>query len=73
MLKNNFFSTIKQNSVTIAPTLPMPDYRTLNPIGHQEQMTSPRYAPKSTMKRIVIIGSSGSGKSTLARQLGKPK
>lgn len=70
MFKNNFFSTLKQNSATTASTLPMPNYRTLNPIGHQDQMISPRYASKSSMKRIVIIGSSGSGKSTLARQLG---
>lgn len=71
-MSTNSTNTIlkQQNLATITPSLPMPDYRTLNPIGHQ--VTSPQYVSATCpMKRIVIIGSSGSGKSTLARQLGK--
>jgi len=67
---NSINTILKQNLAAISPSLPMPDYRTLNPIGHQ--VIDPQYIPANRpMRRIVIIGSSGSGKSTLARQLGK--
>ncbi len=70
MLKNNNTPIFQQNLTAVIPSLPMSNYRTLNPIGHQEQFLRPQYLPHTAMKRIVIIGSSGSGKSTLARHLG---
>ena len=70
-MPTNLTNTIlKQNLATVPPSLPMSDYRTLNPIGHPATRTQYAHANRP-MKRIVIIGSSGSGKSTLARQLGK--
>lgn len=70
MSTNSTNSMMQKNLATILPSLPMPDYRTLNPIGHQASSPYTVSANRS-MKRVVIIGSSGSGKSTLARQLGK--